>query len=271
MFTAMNATATIRTLIADDEPLARKGIRVWLEPEQDISIIGEATDGEEAAESIQALKPDLVFLDVRMPGIDGFEVLERVSSVCLPLTVFVTAYDSYAIRAFDVHAVDYLLKPISPSRLSAALQRVRHELLFRDELDVSQTRLLRLLETVGRDNASGPGRHSTPDVPFSRRFVVRDRDRFVIVTTDEIDWIESAGNYVELHVGKRPFLLRETMRTLETRLDPDQFVRIHRSTIVNISRVKEITRECTGDFEVSLHDGTKLRMSRSYQNRVFTQ
>jgi two-component system LytT family response regulator len=234
---------------------------VWLEPEQDFNIIGEATDGEEAADSIQALKPDLVFLDVRMPGIDGFEVLERVASVYLPLTVFVTAYDSYAIRAFDVHAVDYLLKPISPSRLSAALQRVRHWLLFRDELDVSQTRLLRLLEN----------RHSAPDVQFSRRFVVRDRDRFVIVTTDEIDWIESAGNYVELHVGKKPFLLRETMRTLETRLDPDQFVRIHRSTIVNISRVKEITRESTGDFEVSLHDGTKLRMSRSYQNRVFTQ
>src|SRR5262245_8218323 len=271
MFTATNATATIRTLIADDEPLARKGIRVRLEPEQDINIIGEATDGEEAVESIQALKPDLVFLDVQMPGIDGFEVLERVASVYLPLTVFVTAYDSYAIRAFDVHAVDYLLKPISPVRLSAALQRVRHELLFRDEVDVSQTKLLRLLEAVGRDSSPAHVRQSTPDVQFSRRFVVRDRDRFVMVTTAEIDWIESAGNYVELHVRKKPCLLRETMRTLETRLDPNQFVRIHRSTIVNISRVKEITRESTGDFEVTLHDGTKLRMSRSYQDRVFKQ
>jgi two-component system, LytTR family, response regulator len=164
-------------------------------------IIGEATDGEQAAEQIQGLKPDLVFLDVRMPGMDGFEVLEKVSGVCLPLTIFVTAYDSYAIRAFEVHAVDYLLKPISPVRLSAALQRVRHELLLRDEFELSQNRLLRLLESVGRAN-SAPATNPRTESPFSRRFVVRDRDKFVIVTTDEIDWIESAANYVELHVGK---------------------------------------------------------------------
>src|SRR5262249_32331088 len=147
MATATNATTTIRALIADDEPLARKGIRVWLEPERDIHIVAEATDGEEAAENIRELKPDLVFLDVRMPGIDGFEVLERVSSVYLPLTIFVTAYDSYAIRAFEVHAVDYLLKPISPARLNTALQRVRHELLMREEFEASQNKLLRLLES----------------------------------------------------------------------------------------------------------------------------
>src|SRR5262249_672275 len=153
-----------------------------------------------------------------------------------------------------------LLKPISPARLSAALQRVRHELLLREELEASQNKLLRLLEWVG----------PRADAQFPRRFVVRDRDKFVIVTTDEIDWIESAGNYVELHVGKKLFFLRETMRTLETRLDPEQFVRIHRSTIVNIARIKEITREWTGDFEVHLHDATRLRMSRSYQSRLLT-
>jgi two-component system, LytTR family, response regulator len=169
-----------------------------------------------------------------------------------------------------VHAVDYLLKPISPARLSEAVDRVRHELLLRDELEVSQNRLLRLLESIGRDNAS-QSRSSAPDVQFSRRFVVRDRDRFVIVTADEIDWIESAANYVELHVGKKVFSLRDTMRTLEARLDPNHFVRIHRSTIVNISRIKEISREWAGDFEVTLHDGTKLRMSRSYQDRLLTQ
>jgi two-component system LytT family response regulator len=269
MATATNATTTIRTLIADDEPLARKGIRVWLEPERDISIVGEARDGEEAAETIQELKPDLVFLDVRMPGIDGFEVLERVASVYLPLTIFVTAYDTYAIRAFEVHAVDYLLKPILPVRLSAALQRVRHELLMREEFEISQNKLLRLLESVGRSRVSSQsGLRGDPQFP--RRFVVRDRDKFVIVTTEEIDWIESAGNYAELHVGKKEFFLRETMRTLESRLDSNQFVRIHRSTIVNIARIKEITREWTGDFEVHLHDGAKLRMSRSHQNRLLT-
>lgn len=252
-----NTTSTIRTLIADDEPLARKGIRVRLEPEQDFSIVGEATDGEDAAEKIQGLKPDLVFLDVRMPGIDGFQVLERVAPVHMPLTIFITAYDAYAIRAFEVHAVDYLLKPVSPVRLNEALQRIRHELLLRDELGFSQSKLLRLLEFVA-------------DAQFSRRFVVRDRDKFVIVAADDIEWIESAANYVELHLGKKVFLVRETMRTIETRLDPNQFVRIHRSTIVNISRIKEITREWTGDFEVMLHDGTKLRMSRSYQNRLLT-
>jgi len=258
MGTISNTTSTIRTLIVDDEPLARKGIRVWLKSEHDIDIIGEATDGEEAVESIQKLKPDLLFLDVRMPGLDGFEVLERVAGAHMPLTIFVTAYDSHAIRAFEVNAVDYLLKPISQARLREALQRVRHELLLHDELEVSQNRLLRLLD-VGATNTQ-----------FSRRFVVRDRDKFMIVVTDEIDWIESAANYVELHLGKKVFLLRETMRTLEARLDPNQFVRIHRSTIVNISRIKEITREWTGDFEVMLHDGTKLRMSRSYQDRLLT-
>ena len=258
MKTISNTTSTIRTLIVDDEPLARKGIRVWLKSEHDIDIIGEATDGEEAVESIQKLKPDLLFLDVRMPGLDGFEVLERVAGAHMPLTIFVTAYDSHAIRAFEVNAVDYLLKPISQARLREALHRVRHELLLHDELEVSQNRLLRLLD-VGATNTK-----------FSRRFVVRDRDKFMIVVTDEIDWIESAANYVELHLGKKVFLLRETMRTLEARLDPNQFVRIHRSTIVNISRIKEITREWTGDFEVMLHDGTKLRMSRSYQDRLLT-
>ena len=265
-----NAVSTIRTLIADDEPLARKGIRVRLEPEQDINIVGEATDGQEAVESILALKPDLVFLDVQMPGIDGFQVLERVATVHIPLTIFVTAYDSYAIRAFEVHAIDYLLKPVSPVRLHAALQRVRHELLLLDELEASQTKLLRLLESVGRDRTSSQFRVGGQEFQFSRRFVVRDKDKFVIVAAEDIDWIESAANYVELHSGKKVFLVRETMRTLDARLDPNQFVRIHRSTIVNISRIKEITREWTGDFEVLLYDGTKLRMSRSYQNRLLT-
>jgi two-component system LytT family response regulator len=257
--TNANTTATIRTLIADDEPLARKGIRVRLEPQQDISIVGEATDGEEAAEYIQTLKPDLVFLDVRMPGIDGFEVLDRVAPVHMPLTIFVTTYDAYAIRAFEVHAVDYLLKPLSEARLNEALQRVRHELLLRDELEGSQNRLMRLLEFV-----RGAGSESQ----FSHRFVVREKDKFIIVAAKDIDWIESAANYVELHSGKKVFLVRETMRTLESRLDPNQFARIHRSTIVNIARIKEITREGTGDFEVMLLDGTKLRMSRNYQSRL---
>jgi len=257
--TTASTTTPIRTLIADDEPLARKGIRVRLEPEQDISIIGEATDGEEAAERIETLKPDLVFLDVRMLGIDGFEVLERVAPVHMPLTIFVTAYDAYAIRAFEVHAVDYLLKPLAEARLNEALQRVRHELLLRDELEISQNRVMRLLEAV-----RGAGSESQ----FAQRFVVRERDKFIIVAAKDIDWFESAANYVELHSGKRVSLVRETMRTLEARLDPNQFARIHRSTIVNISRIKEITREGTGDFEVVLVDGTKLRMSRNYQSRL---
>src|SRR5262245_42764816 len=184
MMNISNAASTIRTLIADDEPLARKGIRVWLEPERDIEIIGEATDGEQAVENIQSLKPDLVFLDVRMPGIDGFEVLERVAGTYLPLTIFVTAYDNYAIRAFEVHAVDYLLKPISMPRLSAALQRVRHEMLMREELVVSQNKLLRLLESVGRNGLQAHAAGSWGDAPLPRRFVVRDRDKFVIVTTE---------------------------------------------------------------------------------------
>ena len=261
----------IRALIVDDEPLARDRIREMLKEHPEIEVIGEARNGREAIDSIANQNPDLVFLDVQMPDLSGFDVLQNLDVERLPLIIFVTAYDSYAIRAFEVHAVDYLLKPISPARLSEALDRVRHELLLRDELEVSQNRLLRLLESIGRDNAPSQSRSSAPDVQFSRRFVVRDRDRFVIVTADEIDWIESAANYVELHVGKKVFSLRDTMRTLEARLDPNHFARIHRSTIVNISRIKEISREWAGDFEVTLHDGTKLRMSRSYQDRLLTQ
>ena len=249
----------IRALVVDDEPLAREGIRVRLGDEADVQVIGEAVDGPDAVEAINTLLPDLVFLDIQIPGFDGFEVLQRVASLHLPAVVFVTAYDRYAVQAFEAEAVDYLLKPISGRRFREALQRVRGRLVREEDLERAHERLVRLLES----RRMTEGRSASV-----RWFTVRDGRRFLIVRTDEIDWMDSASNYVQLHARGRSLLLRSTMSELEERLDPQLFVRIHRSTMVNVERIEEISPSGQGDFTVTLRDGTTLRMSRSYGGRL---
>jgi two-component system, LytTR family, response regulator len=256
----------IRTLIVDDEPLARETVRLRLERERDIEIVGEAGDGPAAVAAIRRHVPDLVILDVQMPGLDGFQVLERVASDCLPAVVFVTAYDKFALRAFDVHAVDYLLKPFTAERLQRALDHVRED-LERDTPDASRERIAGLLDERAR-LASGS---SAPTDVFLHRLTVRDGDRFVLVKTEEIDWIEAAANYLRIHARGKGFLLRSTMTALGEKLDPRQFARIHRSTIVNIDRIREIRPEWHGDYDVVLNDGKVLRLSRSYRSALLSK
>ncbi|HEY4990002.1 MAG TPA: LytTR family DNA-binding domain-containing protein [Opitutaceae bacterium] len=245
--------ARIRTLIADDEPMARRGVRLLLERDAGIEIVGEATGGAEAADLILSLRPDLVFLDVQMVGCDGFETLKRVGPEAAPVVVFVTAYDEYALRAFDFNAVDYLLKPYDDTRFAAALERAR-ELVLRRRNDIVDDRLTRLIE-----HFEGEGRD---------RILLKSAGEIIFLKTGEIDWIEAEGDYVKFHVTGRTHLMRGTMAALEERLDPTRFIRIHRSTIVNADRLRKLSPSFEGEYAVVLNDGTKLRLSRGYHDRI---
>ena len=257
----------IRALIVDDEELAREGMRVWLEKEADIEVVGEAADGPSAVEAIRQLEPHLLFLDIQMPGCDAFEVLDRTVRGLMPAVVFVTAYDRYAVQAFEARALDYLLKPISGDRFQEALQRVRLELAKDEELDRTRQRVIELLKETRHRSSADENSHERKEAGLER-LVVKDRDSFLLLKIEELDWVESAGNYVELHARGRSFLQRTTMSELEVQLDPSRFARIHRSTIVNVDRVQEIKPSWHGDFNVIISTGVTLRMSRGYRNRL---
>lgn len=246
----------IKTIIVDDEPLAREKLRDFIEKESDVEIIGECRDGREALETIEAKKPDLVFLDVQMPEMDGFEVLENLEPEGLPTVIFVTAYDQYAIKAFDVHAVDYLLKPFDRQRFGDAMGRARADVERQQAGDVKD-QLLALLKDV-----------ESRRTKFPERLVIKTSGRVVFLRVEEIDWIDAAGNYVRLHTGDESHMLRETMGRLEERLDPEKFLRIHRSTIVNIEGIRELQQQFHGDYLVVLKNGQRLTLSRSYRDRI---
>ena len=248
------ATKT-RVLIADDEPLARERLRMLLGKEDWVEIAGECQNGPDAVAAIQRLQPDLVFLDVQMPGATGFDVIQQVGVTRMPPVVFVTAYDRYALRAFDVHALDYLLKPFDRERFQQALSRARQHIERKDAGELER-RLLELVEDL----------RSSPQRP--ERFVIKSGGRVFFVRADEIDWIEAAGNYVKLHVGNEAHLLRETMNSLEAQLDPDVFYRIHRCHIVNIERVKELQPWFNGEYVVFLRSGARLTLSRGYREKL---
>ena len=245
----------IRTVIVDDEPLGRTVIREMLRGDAEIEIVGECGNGHEALAVIQAQKPDLLFLDVQMPEVDGFEVLAALAAHQLPLIVFVTAYDQYAVRAFEVHAVDYLLKPFDRERFGKALQRAKAYLQQAHSSEVNE-RILALLE----EQKAKP--------KHLERLVIKANGRVFFLKTDEIDWIEAEGNYVCLHVKRESYLLRETISGLEAQLNPQKFSRIHRSQIVNLDRIKELQPWSHGEYHVLLHDGTQLTLSRSYRERL---
>jgi two-component system, LytTR family, response regulator len=249
-------------LLVDDEPLAREGLRLQLEHETDFSIVGEAINGPDAVKAIGRLRPDLVFLDIQIPGFDAFEVLRRVSSSHVPYVIFVTAYDRYAVRAFEAQAVDYLLKPPNAKRFQEALDKARRTLGRADESDRAHPRAVDRCEQRDRAAALVQG------IPYYRRFTVREADHFLVLKAQDVDWFEAASNYVELHVHGREYLLRVTLCELEEKLDPSQFTRIHRSTIVNVDRIVEIRPTWRGDFLVVLTGGTTLRLSRFYRERL---
>ena len=261
----------IRVLIVDDEPLARRGIRVRLERMAGIEVIGECENGDEAVTAIEDLRPDLVFLDVQMPVLDGFGVVEALGPDSMPITIFVTAYNEHALRAFEAHALDYLLKPIDDERFERAVARARLRIEQAQQSELGR-RLASVMAEFGaaseRIPPSPQGRDPAEGAAPVRRFVVSSLGRLTVVPAEEVDWVEAAGNYVSVHVGKAIYLLRESMAEMERKLDPERFVRIHRSTIVNIEKVNTLEPYFNREFIVTLRDGTKLKLSRSYRDRL---
>jgi two-component system LytT family response regulator len=247
----------IRTVIVDDEPLARQRLRRLLEADPDIAIVGESGDGQQAVADLQELRPDLAFLDVQMPVLDGFGVLQALEGMPLPVVIFVTAHDRYALKAFEVHALDYLLKPYDKARFAVALERAKLQVRQGSAATLND-RLQELLQGV-------PARRPGPE-----RLMVKSGGRIYFVRIEDIDWIEAAANYVRLHVGKEDHLLRESMSGLEKKLDPARFVRIHRSTIVNLERIRELQPAFHGDYVVILRDGTELALSRGCREKLET-
>jgi two-component system, LytTR family, response regulator len=245
----------IKTLVVDDEPLARERLATLLGAEADIEVVAQCRDGEEAVAAIQDHSPDLVFLDVQMPQMSGFDVIEAVGTDRMPLVIFVTAYDQHALRAFQVRALDYILKPFDRERFVEALQRARKQ-IEREETGDLGRRLLAMVKDLRKDQ------------PRSDRLVVKSGGRLFFLRMDEIDWIEAAGNYVRLHVGNTSHLLRETMNAIEGRLDPEKFFRIHRSRIVNMERIQEMQPWLNGEYAVVLRTGTRLTLSRGYREKL---
>jgi len=245
---------SIRVLLSDDETLARERLRSLLEEETDLEIVAECGDGKSAIATIQREEPDLVFLDIQMPEVDGFGVVQELRDA-MPLTIFVTAYDRYAMKAFEVHALDYLLKPVGKERLSGAVDRARRQLQHPPDGTFQR----RVLELLGDMEA----RQQAPE-----RIVIKSDGEIVCLKPNEIDWAESAGNYVCLHVGAATHILRETITALESRLGPRQFMRVHRSTLVNVDRIKTLKPSLYGDYSILLRDGTKLTLSRGFRESV---
>jgi len=243
----------MRAMIVDDEPLARRGVALRLKKFRNVEVVGECGDGSSAVEMILALSPDVVFLDVQMPGMDGFEVLRALPKEDLPSVIFLTAYEQHALRAFEVHALDYLLKPVDDERFGAAVQRANQALNTDNKLQMAE-RILRLLE-------ENSGRYVS-------RFPVRTGSRIQVVLTDDIEWVAAAGDYAELHGSGRCHLLRETMNSLEQKLDPAQFLRIHRSCIVRTGCIRELHPIDNREYLVKLSDGSEHRSSRSYSDRL---
>lgn len=247
----------IRTLIVDDEPLARERIRILLRAEPDVEIAAECGSGAEAVEQITRLKPDLLFLDVQMPEMDGFQVLQNLPGDQLPIVIFATAFDQHAVRAFDAHALDYLLKPFKPARFKEAVQRAREQLTRRDTGPATRGLLALLAE---RNNQLS-------------RLAVKTDDKITFVNVSDVDSIESAGNYVVLHVGKENHILRDTLSNLETRLPAKQFYRVSRSAIVNLERIKELQPMFRGESVIVLKNGRTIpttRTAREIQDRLAT-
>jgi two-component system LytT family response regulator len=246
---------TIRAAIVDDEPLARRRIRNLLAEARDVEVIAECANGREAIDSLDETPPDLLFLDIQMPEIDGFDVLQAIGVGHVPAVIFVTAYDQFALRAFEAHALDYLLKPFDDERFGAALERARERIRQKQGGDLDR-RLQALLENVRGDRG------------YLRRLVVPSGHRSVFVRTEQIDWIEAERNYIRLHVGGRSYLLRENLSHIASALDPAAFCRIHRSTVVNIDRIQAVESLVRGEYVVVLHDGTKLTSGRSYRRNL---
>jgi len=261
----------LKVLIVDDEDLARRGLRLRLHRFHDVEIVGECSNGRQALSRISELEPDLVFLDVQMPGLDGFDVVRHLQQDNMPAVVFVTAFDQYAIRAFDVFAVDYVLKPVDEERLVRALDRARRHKRETQHFDEKR----KLLAVIGEITGKSPGdleiwldKGYVSSERFPEKISIRDGSTVKLLPVEQIEWVDAAGDYMCLHAGGQVHVMRTTMKTLENQLNPTRFQRIHRSTIVNVSRVQEITPHQNGEYHLHLECGTRLKMSRNYKDRL---
>ncbi|HVF48499.1 MAG TPA: LytTR family DNA-binding domain-containing protein [Pyrinomonadaceae bacterium] len=251
----MEEVRRIRVLVVDDEPLAREKIRRMVKADPEIEIVGECVNGKEAVAAVRAQSPDLLLLDVQMPEVDGFAVLDALKDARLPLVIFVTAYDHYAVHAFEVHALDYLLKPFDRERFAAAIERAKSQIRRERNGDLDQ-RILALLKQIEAESK------------YLERLVIKSGGRVFFLPVEEVDWIEAEGNYVNVHTAKKSYLLRETISSLEAQLDPKKFIRVHRSTIVQISRIQELQSWSHGEYHVILYNGTELTLSRNYRENL---
>ena len=249
----------IRAIIADDERLAREKLRILLASEANIKLVAECQDGQQALTAIRTYRADLLLLDIQMPGMDGFQVLNALSPEEMPVVIFTSAYDQYAIRAFEAHALDYLLKPFDQERLHHAVERARSELRKAHEREITH-RILSLLSQVSSV--------TLPASEHDSRLVIKANGRVVFLDLDSIEWVEAAANYVRLNVGKESYLFRETISRVAERLDANHFVRIHRSTIVNVRKIKELIPVNSGEYVVVLKNGRELSCSRGYRGAL---
>jgi len=251
----MSDSGKIRAVIVDDEELARERILSLLAPYDDVEVVGVCADGASAIETIERAQPNLVFLDVQMSGMDGFEVVENIDLPTMPAVVFVTAHDGHALRAFEIHALDFLLKPFDERRFAKSLERAREQIARRNG-SVIDDRLLSLIQELRSERK------------YSERLIVKSGGRVFFVRTEEIDWVEASGNYVKLHTRSDAHVLRESMKNMEAKLDPKTFVRIHRSAIVNVDQIKELEPWFHGEYIVIMRDGTRLTASRVFSDRL---
>jgi len=256
----------IRALIVDDEPLARRGIRQLLEACTDVSVVGECRNGREALAALDTLAPDLVFLDVQMPELDGLEVVRERGAARMPHVIFVTAYDEFAVRAFETHALDYLVKPVNEVRFAAALDRMRERMRFTEALELTR----RIGDLLASHDKRGDGDVTTRNAALlpARRLVVPTSTGDLVLDVDEIDWIQADDYYAAIHARGRRHLIRESLASLEQRLDADRFVRVHRSAIVRLDRVREMRSISAGESVLVLRDGTRVPVSRRRREQV---
>jgi two-component system LytT family response regulator len=252
-----NSAQIMRVLVVDDEALARKGLMLRLQELGKTEVLRECQNGREALEAIAELTPDLVFLDIQMPGMSGFDVVERLQQDNMPLVIFVTAYDAYAVNAFEVHAVDYLLKPIELDRLSLALDKAIERISSKRDNYDKQRLLDIVIGLTGESTAT-----------YGEKLAIKDGASTTFVPVKDIDWIDAAGDYMCVHVKGATLIMRTTMKELEEQLDPRVFQRVHRSTIVNLDRVEKVSSHINGEFHLTLSCGTSLKMSRSYKDKV---
>lgn len=266
----MTSQATIKTLIVDDESLARRGLKLRLDNLGGVEVVGEAANGRDALNAVVELAPDLILLDIQMPGMSGFDVVSKLQQEDMPLVIFVTAFDQYAIEAFQIHAIDYLLKPIDEDRLAEAIERARQHLQNKEAVTDKQRLLELIISITGKSESSVTqlmrdfsGVRSWPD-----KLAIKDAGETTLVETKDIDWVDAAGDYMCVHAKGETHVMRVTMKDLEAQLDPSVFQRVHRSTIVNLDRVVKVCSHMNGEFYLVLNNGSSVKMSRSYKDKV---